>query len=338
MKLQTRQIEGFLKAPPKEIRAILVYGPDSGLVKERAKTLCLTQLSDINDPFNSAHLTGEIIEDDPSRLPDEANAGSLMGGNRLLRITDAGNEVAPALKAWLKANPSPDTLVVMEAGDLKPKDALRKLCEAEGNAAAVPCYVEDERALTPLIRDSMRELGHPINADAIAFLASAVKGDRARARMEMEKLALYMGHEKRAITLEDAQQSAGDIGLYSLDDLTYAFTGGNRELALKSVRVLMEEGNEPIVILRTLQNHISRFHLVKTLLEDKNMPLDLAMDALQPKVFFKTADMFKAQINRWPSKKCRAVLSRLADVEARTKQTGTPVETLLNQLILSTAG
>lgn len=337
MKLQTKQIEGFLKAPAREVRAILVYGPDSGLVKERSKILCLSQVSDINDPFNAAHLTGDIIENDPARLSDEANAQSLMGGKRLLRITDAGNEVTAPLKAWLKGNPSPDTLVVLEAGDLKPKDSLRKLCEDSANAAALPCYIEDERALAVLIKDALREANLSISQDAVTYLASAVKGDRARARMEIEKLSLYMGKE-RNVSLQDVQQSCGDIGLYSLDDLAYAFTGGNRELAMKSLRTLMDEGSEPIVILRTLQNHLQRFHLVKSLMEIYDQSADEAMKSLQPPVFFKTADMFRAQINRWPAKKSRTVLNRLADVEARTKQTGTPVDTLLNQLILSTAG
>ncbi|PZP57513.1 MAG: DNA polymerase III subunit delta [Micavibrio aeruginosavorus] len=337
MKLQTKQIDGFIKSPDKGVRAILVYGPDSGLVKERSKILCQGQVADINDPFNAAHLTGDIIENDPARLSDEANAGSLMGGKRLLRITDAGNEVTAPLKLWLKNNPSPDTLVILEAGDLKPKDSLRKLCEAESNAAALPCYVEDERALGVLIKDALRETGLTISSDAVTYLASAVKGDRARARMEIEKLSLYMGAEKN-VSLHDVQQSCGDIGLYSLDDFAFAFTGGNRELAMKSVRTLMDEGSEPIVILRTLQNHIQRFHLAKSLMEIHGQSADEAMKSLQPPLFFKSADMFRAQLGRWPAKKSRNLLVKLADVEARTKQTGTPVDTLLNQLILSAAG
>ncbi len=335
MKLQTKQIEGFIKAPPGEIRAILVYGPDGGLVKERSKALSLKQVSDLNDPFNVGHLNGDIIDNDPARLSDEANAQSLMGGKRLLRITDAGNEVAAPLKNWLKNNPSPDTLIVIEAGDLKPKDALRKICEDLANAAALPCYIEDERALGALIKDALREQGNfMIAPEAVNYLAGAVKGDRARARMEIEKLVLYMGKELK-ITLEDVQQSCGDIGLYSLDDLTYAFTGGNRELAMKSLRTMLDEGSEPVMILRILQNHIQRFHLVRTLMDLHNQSVDEAMKMLQPPVFFKTADMFRAQIGRWPAAKCRATLQRLNDTEARTKQTGTPSETLLAQLVLA---
>lgn len=334
MKLQTRQIDGFLKSPPADIRAILVYGPDTSLVRERAKTLSLLQVSDLNDPFNAAHLTGEIISNDPARFSDEANAQSLMGGKRLLRITDAGNETAAPLKAWLKDNPSSDTLIVIEAGDLKPRDALRKNCEDASNAAALPCYVEDERALTGFIRDTLREHGMLIASDAAAYLAASVKGDRGRARIEVEKLILYMGRE-RNVALEDVQQSCGDTGLFSLDDLTFAFTGANRELAIRSLRVLLDEGSEPVMILRSLQNHVARFHQVKILIEQHNLSAEEAIKSLQPPVFFKAADQFKAQIGRWSARRCRMMLERLNDVEARVKQTGTPVETLLSQLILA---
>ena len=334
MKLQTRQIDGFLKSPPKEVRAVLVYGPDTGLVRERAKTLAQLHVADLNDPFNAAHLTGDIIKDDPARFYDEANAQSLMGGKRLLRISGAGNEVAAVLKTWLKDNPSPDTLIVLEGGDLKPRDALRKNCEDAQNAAALPCYVEDERALTGFIRDALREHGMLIASDAAAYLAASVKGDRGRARMEVEKLILYMGRE-RNVSLEDVQQSCGDTGLFSLDDLTFAFTGANRELAMKSLRVLLDEGSEPVMILRSLQSHITRFHQVRVLMDDYDQSAEAAIKSLQPPVFFKAADQFKAQIGRWSAKRCRMMLDRLNDVEARVKQTGTPTETLLSQLILA---
>lgn len=152
--------------------------------------------------------------------------------------------------------------------------------------------------------------------------------------MEVEKLILYMGRE-RNVSLEDVQQSCGDTGLFSLDDLTFAFTGANRELAMKSLRVLLDEGSEPVMILRSLQSHITRFHQVRVLMDDYDQSAEAAIKSLQPPVFFKAADQFKAQIGRWSAKRCRMMLDRLNDVEARVKQTGTPTETLLSQLILA---
>lgn len=332
MKLQSRQIDSFLKAPDRKIRAILVYGPDAGLVRERGKILSLTQLADLNDPFNAAHLTGSVIADDPARLPDEANSQSLMGGARLVRVTDAGNEVALPLKNWLTSNPSTDTLVVIEAGDLKPRDPLRKICEDLENAAALPCYVEDERAVANVIRDALRDNGIQIQADALSYLSQAVTGDRSRARMEIEKLVLYLGDQKNA-AIADVQQSCGDINLYAIDDFVYSVTGGNKQLALRAFRTLLDEGTDIVGLLRMLQNHVRRLHLVKTLIDSNGQSADEAMKKLQPPIFFKQADLFRAQLNKWPGPSLRRLLQRLCEIEVKAKQTGTAPELLLSSLI-----
>jgi hypothetical protein len=40
MKLASARVEGFLRRPDPEIRAVLLYGPDAGLVRERAERKC----------------------------------------------------------------------------------------------------------------------------------------------------------------------------------------------------------------------------------------------------------------------------------------------------------
>ena len=82
MKLAYRDIEPFIKAPNPAARVILVYGPDAGLVKERAQTMGKTVVEDLNAPFNVAVLSTDILSEDPSRLSDEAQAVSMMGGER----------------------------------------------------------------------------------------------------------------------------------------------------------------------------------------------------------------------------------------------------------------
>ncbi len=212
MKVQPRQIDGFLKSPDKTARVILVYGPDQGLVKERAKMISLTIVPDLNDPFNAAHLTGELIEGDPSRFFDEVNAQSLMGGTRLIRVTDVDNKFAVHLKDWLKSNPSEGAVVVVEGGALGPRDALRKSCEEAQNAATLACYVPDERDMMGFIRDHVKAQGKSIENDAVTWLSRVLKGDRSIAKMEIEKLCLYVGTNQNMISLHDAQASCGETG------------------------------------------------------------------------------------------------------------------------------
>lgn len=337
MKLKTNQINSFLKKPDPAIRAALVYGPDGGLVRERGQILSQLVVVDLNDPFNAAHLTGDIIESTPSRLFDELSAQSLMGGDRLIRITSPLEGIASSLKEWLKSNPRGGVFVVVEAGDLGPQSPLRKLFERAENAAALPCYIEDEKSIGNFIRDELRKEGLTISADGLDLMAQSIKGDRQRARMEVEKLVVYMLFcPQKTVSLSDVQQSCGDSGLQSFDDLAYAVTGGNVAQALRSYRRLLEDGTEPMVIERVLQNHLSRLHLVRSQM-DKGVSLETAMKDLQPQVFFKQADLFRAQVNRFSAGRLRQLLLRLAQVEAKTKQTGMPAETLVSDYIVKAA-
>mgnify|MGYP003340380061 CR=1 FL=1 len=58
MKLDSRSIPGFLASPDPEIRAVLLYGPDEGKVRERGADLARKIVPDLNDPFRIAEFTG----------------------------------------------------------------------------------------------------------------------------------------------------------------------------------------------------------------------------------------------------------------------------------------
>ncbi|MBU0800541.1 MAG: DNA polymerase III subunit delta, partial [Alphaproteobacteria bacterium] len=78
MKLAFKQIESFVKSPDPAARVILAYGPDDGLMRERAQMMGRTVVADLNDPFNAVTLDAKQLVDDPARLMDEALALSMM--------------------------------------------------------------------------------------------------------------------------------------------------------------------------------------------------------------------------------------------------------------------
>ena len=331
MKLTWKQIEPFVKNPDPVARVILVYGPDNGLMKERAKTIGKTIVADLNDPFNAVTLNSSIMLEDTAKLSDEAASMSMMGGARLIRIEDASDKITSQIKDYLK-NPSTQNLIILEAGELGPKSTLRQLCEKDKQAAALPCYIEDERDLGNLIRDSLRDGGYRIAPDAVGWLAANIAGDRARARNEIEKLITYMGEEK-TITIEHVMACHGVAGVQSLENLVYGTAGNQPQNALKAFHVLIEEGIPGVTVLRSLQNHFRRLHLTKSRIQ-QGEGLDEAVKRLTPPIFFKQVPAFKQQVQRWDIPTLNTILSRLAALEAECKQTGTPVETLCSQAIL----
>lgn len=332
MKLGWKQIEPFVKAPDPQARVILVYGPDNGLMRERAQAIGRSVVADLNDPFNAATLSTAMLLEDPARLADEAKAMSMMGGARLIRIEDAGDKIAPLIKDYLQ-DPSAHNLVVLEAGELGPRSPLRALAEKANNAAAVPCYVDDERGVAQLARGLLDAEGYGIAADAVSWLAAAIAGDRGRVRSEIEKLILYMGAEKR-IGLADVQACCGEAGAQSFDMLVYSTGGGNIAAALKAYEALSEEGVPAVAVLRALQGHFRRLHLVKARMAEGEGFKD-ALKALAPPLFFKLEDPFREQVQRWSLAGLEQVMERLAQLEAETKRTGAPAGTLCGQAILA---
>lgn len=332
MKISYREIEPFVKKPNPAARVILVYGPDHGLMRERAKTMGQSVVADINDPFNVAVFSSDRLVEDAARLGDEANAVSMMGGDRLIRVEDAGDKLTPQIKTYLE-NPSPHTLVILEAGELGPRSSLRLLCEKAKNAAALPCYVEDERDLTRLIRDMLDEHNLTVQPDATNWLASNIAGNRQRARAEIEKLITYMGQEASQVTLEDAMAACGEAGAKNFDDLVYAVAGRRSEVALRAYDQLLGEGVAFVAILRALQNHFRKLHLTRARIEE-GLDLEQAVKKLAPPIFFKQEPAFKAQLGSWSLPALSQILSRLNALEAQCKTTGMPVETLCSQAIL----
>ncbi|MCB9975128.1 MAG: DNA polymerase III subunit delta [Rhodospirillales bacterium] len=332
MKLSYRQIEPFVAKPDPAARVILIYGPDAGLVRERAAIIGKSVVADLNDPFNVASLSAEQIVDDPTRLVDEASAMSMMGGDRLIRVDDASDRIVTFVKTYLE-NPSQHSLVLLVSGELGPKSKLRELCEKSKAAAAVPCYVDDAQDLGRLIRHSLRDEGYSIESDAVSWLAENISGDRAKVRSELEKLVIYKGDEKAPITLTDATAACGAAGAQSFDDLVYSVAGRNPSAAMNAYETLMAEGMSFVAILRAMQNHFRRLHLVKAEIA-AGAGVDEAMKKIHPPVFFKVAPAFREQLQSWPLGSLDRILLKLMELEAQCKTTGMPTETLCAQAIL----
>jgi len=335
MKLPPRAIEGFLRKPDPKVRAVLVYGPDAGLVRERADLLGRGVLEDLSDPFRVADLPGDRLAGDPARLHDEAASLSLIGGRRLIRIRDAGDALGGLFERFFKGLPGGDSLIVVEAGDLSARSSLRLAFEHAEAGAAVPCYTEDEGALVRVVAEIASGCGIQLDGDAQAYLAANLVGDRQLARREIEKLALYVGAGRRA-SLEDAEACVGDSAALALDDPAWAVANGDPAALDRALGRLYGEGMSPVAILRTAQRHFQRLHLAAAAIA-KGQSADAVVASLKPPVFFKLRDAFTAQLRTWSVPDLSHAMKRLTEAEAQCKRTHMPDQTLCNRTLLQLA-
>lgn len=329
MKLAFRDIESFVKHPPQNVKAVLIYGPDQGLVKERSKIIAKGIVDDINDPFNVIDLDNDSAAANPERLADEANSMSMLGGRRLIRVKQADDKITQSCKNMLEIINS-DNMVIIESDNLGPKSALRLLFEKAKNAAALPCYVEDGRNLSQTIRDILGEFQKTADRDATAFLQQNLQGDRILIRSELEKLALYAG-KNPTITLNDCLQAIGQQGDTGFNDIVFAVASGDLRTLDKKLNQAYAEGFPPQALLRSMQNHIKRIYTAKIKLSEGMNPKE-AMESITPKVFWKEQDSFHAQMNRWSEKRLEFALMALMKAEIESKTSHIPAETIASQI------
>jgi DNA polymerase III subunit delta len=335
MKIAPREQARFLQAAEASVAAVLFYGPDQGLVRERALELVARVAGDAGDPFRVVELGFAQLKDDPARLADEAAALSLTGGRRVLRLREAGDGLAEPL-AKLLAGPPPAAFVVIEAGELGPRSTLRGFCEKSPAAAAIACYLDDEAALTSVVRDWLKQEGLGIDGEALDYLVANLGGDRGVTRQELGKLALYVGPQvgrpAKRVTLADVEAVIGDSSVLTLDDLVMALGDGDRPGLDRAYARALAEGTEEIAILRAAARHFLRLHQVAGAPDPRT-----AVKALRPPVFFKMEGRFLGQLRSWPGPRLGEAIERLNRAETQIKTGAQPKTAVAERALIEIA-
>jgi len=334
VKIKPQQVDAFVNNPDGQVRAVLVYGPDLGAVRERAEALCKTVVEDLSDTFRAVELTPKSLISDGARLSDEAAAIAFGGGRRVLRVRGAANDLADRMADFLDS-PSGDALIVVEAGELAARSRLRAVFEKADNAAAVPCYVDEGFGLENLISGILKENGLSAEPAALTFLAANLGSDRQLTRRELEKVALYMA-PGGTVSLADAEACIGDAAATSLDDVALAAGSGDYAALEVALRRCAADGLAPVAIVRAVQRHFQRLHLAAGVREG-GASADQAMAALRPPVFFKQKDAFRRQLNAWEFKTLSDALILLTEAELDCKSTGLPDAAMCGRALMRVA-
>ncbi len=334
MKLPAGRVEGFLRHPDPEIRAVLLYGPDTGLARERADTLARAICPDLRDPFRVADLAASALAGDPARLADEAAQIGLMGGRRVVRVREAGDALAPPFARFL-AETVADALVIAEAGDLPARSALRRVFDAAPRAAAIGCYPDSARDLAQVIRDAFAAHRIAASRDATDFLVQHLGEDRMLTRAELEKLTLYAG-DGGHIELDEARAVIADSAALSLDDALLAAAEGEAAALDRALARVFQEGESPVTVIRALLRHLQRLHLLAARVAGGSS-VEEAIRGARPPIFFKEQDSYRRQLARWSTARLGRALERVAEAEFRMKLTGRPAETICREAMFALA-
>lgn len=340
---KAHEVDSWLRNPDPGIGIVLIYGPDRGLVAERAKAFVTKTGLAADDPFSSIRLEASELDAAPGRLLDEAATVPMFSARRLIWVKGAGGQkqLAEDVKALVAAPPR-DSVVLIEAGDLKKGAALRSAVENGAAAMALPCYVDEGKAIDAVIDEILGRENLSIGLEARQALRASLGGDRLASRSEVEKLALYRrgGGE---IRLEDVRTMTGDVSGLGIDDAVDAVLSGNGKAFDASFTRLVSSGTHPFLVLAAAMRQFQLLQLMRAEMDADAKPAAAVVASARPPVFFSRRRLVEAALQRWSAVAIARALERLHATVLLTRQradlaTATARQALIALLVESARG
>lgn len=328
MKLEARRVEGFLDAPG-ACRAVLLFGDDVGLIRERAGRLVRAVVGAADDPFRVT----ELEKDGAARIPEEMASLSLMGGRRVVRVRDVGDAAVGAVQKALDGRG--EALLILEAPGIAARSKLRTLLEKVQDGAAIGCYPLEGAALERAISDGLARADVGVEPEARTWLAAHLGSDLAVTQREIEKLALFMGPGTR-VDVAAAEQCVGDLAGLSLEDALYAATAGEVAACDRALELAMAEGSAAVGVLRGMLLHLQKLQRARAAMSD-GASAGEAAKGVRPPLFFRREGSFVRALGVWSDVALAAACGRVWDGERQCKRTGSPAETICRSVVLGIA-
>ena len=306
----------FIKTPKADCRAVLVYGPDAGLVAERASALAQIFARRGQGQTEIVRLDDRDLAEDPARLEVELRTIPMFAEQSVVRVTAGPKLDVPALKTLLAEDFA--NFLIVEAGNLRPDSGLRKLFEGHRSAAALPCY-GDERDLSELIDAELARAGLGIDKEARDYLMTRLGADQALSRAEVVKLALY-AQGRGAVSHDDIEAIVGDAAETALENFVYATSGGDAKAALSELQRLAASGTDRASALSALGRHFIQLHRVAAAVAS-GRPAEEALRSLRPPPRPKTREeAFLARSRKWGAGRLAKVLPIIQEAVRRSRR------------------
>ena len=326
-------VDGVLRRPNPQIGVFLFYGPDMGLINERARLVAERSVDDASDPFQMIRIDGDDIAADPGRLADEAGTMGLFGGKRAIWVKATSRNIAPAVDAVLKGELQ-DTVIVIEGGDLQKSSPLRTLCERSQKALALPCYADEARNLGAVVDEALKAGGFSIQRDARTVLIASLGGDRLATRGELNKLMLY-AHGQREITLADVDAIMSDVSSLAMDAvIDAAFAGEGTDLETGSRRLAAEGVNASVLLGAALRHALMLLTARLSVEEGRSIPA--VMETMRS-LHFRRKPLVERQLQRWTSESLKNALTLLQTNLLQTRRLANLDDTIAAKTLLDIA-
>ncbi len=332
--LKAHQVAGFLKKPSKNNGIFLIYGSDQGQIYEISKKLISYFEKNINGGLEIITFECDDILADPTILSNEAHSIPMFGGIPCIRVRNVKKSLAPTIK--LLAEQPLKAIIILEAGNLAPRDSLRASLEKSSNAITLPCYADNIQNLNSFIRQSFIDANISIDQEAISTLGSFLGNDREITNREIEKLTLF-ALESKTINAKDIIMLCGDNSALMLDSIADNAGTGRVDLLDKNIKQAFDSNIDPQRILIVTLLHFSWLRKLHAQMQSENITASNILQKQRPKPHFSRINSLEQQLRLWNDNRLASATNRIYQAIADTRKT-TSINTSITHRALIAIG
>ena len=306
--------------------SLLFYGENDGL-KEDIKS----EIKKINKNAEIINLFQEEIIKNNSIVLKELNNLSLFSEKKILFIYEATDKIFRFIYEVLDKR-SDQTKIFLYSRALDKKSKLRAHYEKDKDLGIVPCYHDNARTLSSYISIKLKNYGG-LSQEIINLIMNNSNNDRRLINAEIVKIKNF--YIKKKI---DKESLVNLLNIKFDDDFNKirdASLVGNKN----KVNSLMGEidflPENTFFFLYNIGNRINKLLEIQEIMKSTG-DSELALDSIQPKIFWKDKPIYIDQLKKWDKNNLEEALSAVAKVELLIKNTSTiRSDILIKNLLVS---
>lgn len=336
MKLAGGEATRFLAKPALHAAGFLIYGADPMRVAmKRQQAVAAIVGPEGESEMRLTRIAAADLRRDPAALQDAVKAQGFFPGARVALVEDAGDGLVGVIGAALADWREGDAQIVVTAGLLAAKSALRKLFEAHPNAPAIALY--DDPPTQAEIEDELRRAGlAAVDGGAMKDLVALARDlDPGDFRQTVEKIGLYKWRDDSPLSSAEVAACAPATVEAEVDDILHAAAEGRRRDVGALMLRLEGQGVAPVTLaIRALQ-HFRALHAAAS---DPGGPA-AGIARMRPPVFGPRRDKMLRQARGFGPDRLEQAMALIVETDMTLRSASkAPGMALVERMLLRLAG
>ena len=312
MKLAGAAASRYFARPEPDRAGLLIFGADPMRVALKRQEVIAALIGPEGEAeMRLTRIPAADLRKDGALLADAVKAQGFFPGPRVAFLEDAADGLAPVVQAALADWRKGDAAIVVTAGALAAKSALRKLFEDHPNAYAAGIYDDPpgrEEIEAVLKKAGLRDIGREAMTDLLALARDLDPGDF---RQTVEKIGLYKHGDATPLLPDEVALCAPVTVEAEVDDLLHIVAEGRTAELGPMIRRLEGQGVGPVTLCIGTTRHFRTLHAAAC---DPGGAAS-GIGRLRPQVHFKSRDRMVRQAESWGVHRLEQALTVLTDTD-----------------------